>query len=67
MGPLTRRALHEALDHILDAIEADARAEDPERPKRRAVRPRPPAPKLEACDPADIAKARRALSRAGLA
>lgn len=66
MGPRTRRALHEALDHILDAIEADARDLDPERPKRRAVRPRPPAPKLETCDPEAVAKARKAMARAGL-
>lgn len=69
MGPLTRRALHEALDHILDAMAADARnaeekAENP-RAKRKYV-PRPPAPKLAECSPEAVAKARAALVRAGL-
>lgn len=71
MGPLTRRAIHEAIDHVLDAIEADARhaaekAPGKPRPKKRRHTPRPTPPKIEDCDPAALAKARAALAKAGL-
>ena len=38
MGPRTRRALHEALDLVLDAMAEDAREKAGEDPKKRRVR-----------------------------
>lgn len=67
MGPRTRRALHEALDHVLDAMAADA-AEActlPANPRAKKLRARPPVDASHVPDETK-AKARAALARAGL-
>ncbi len=56
MNADTRRAIHAALDHVLDAIAEGEK----QRPKRRRVRPVPPAP-----DPETEQHVRAVLERAG--
>lgn len=63
MNPNVRRALHEALDLVLDAVAADAR----EAPlKRVRVRPTKVRKMPEGIDPFTIERARRAGEKAGL-
>lgn len=68
MSPRLRRALHEALDHVLDALaadEADAAAEGAN-PRAKKRGPRPIAPGKPSPDPEVRAKALAALTKAGL-
>ncbi len=69
MSPLLRRALHEALDHVLDAINAEAQgqAEAPKPVRKRQPRcdrKHPPVP--ADADPFTIKRAQDALKRVGL-
>lgn len=65
MSPNVRRALHEALDHVLDALAEDARAGGP--PVKKAKRYRAPhVPDVSHLSPETLAKADLALRRAGL-
>lgn len=63
MSPNVRRALHEALDLVLDAIAEDARGETS---KVRRVRKPLPIPDVSKIAPDLKAKAERAFARAGL-
>lgn len=63
MSPRVRRALHEALDHVLDAMAEDGREARPKPRKSRAT----PVRELTTIDPFTQRKADAALKRAGLA
>ncbi len=62
VSPRVRRALHEALDHVLDALAEDAREANPKPRKSRAT----PPPDIATIDPFTVRKADEALKRAGL-
>ncbi len=59
MSPGVRRALHEALDLVLDAVAQEGR--DAAKPRRQRKKATPP----NVCDiaPETLVKARRALAR----
>ena len=61
MSPAVRRAIHEAIDHVLDAI-----AEDGREPKQRRKRAPAPLPDPATIDPFTMRKAEAALKKAGL-
>jgi len=64
MTPSLRRALHQALDLVLDAIAEDARNDAPKRRKRPALaKPLPPLPAN--IDPEVERVVNRQLERAG--
>jgi len=63
MSPNLRRAFHQALDIVLDALEDEAKEEKPKR-KRRTV-DAPPAELPSDVSPEELAKIHARLSRAG--
>ena len=67
-GPLLRRALHQAVDLIFDAIADDKRHAERIAEGKRAPRKRnlPPPPDISECSPQAIADAEKVMRRAGL-
>ncbi len=62
VSPRVRRAIHEAIDHVLDAIAEDGREAKPARRASRATPPKDAA----TIDPFTMKKAETALKRAGM-